>query len=82
MVSDPLKVTLPVSLDTLKSEPKNLKKVIDDHQERLKKAGDWEIFPKTIEMIARGRFSLDEENNVYVDGKPVPSGFRMPPELR
>jgi phosphoribosylglycinamide formyltransferase-1 len=50
--------------------------VVDDHQERLKAVGDWHIFPRTIEMIARGRFALDEKNRVYVDGHPAPAGYR------
>ncbi|MCP4668777.1 MAG: formyl transferase, partial [Deltaproteobacteria bacterium] len=51
-------------------------KTVEEHQERLKEAGDWKIFPRTIEMIARGRFALDENNRVYVDGDPVPEGLR------
>jgi len=35
------------------------------------------FFPQTVEMIARGRFSIDEENNVYADGQPVPEGYRL-----
>ena len=50
--------------------------VADEHQERLKEAGDWKIFPRTIEMIARGRFALGDKNRVYVDGRPVPNGYK------
>jgi phosphoribosylglycinamide formyltransferase-1 len=50
--------------------------VVDAHQERLKEIGDWRIFPATIEMIARGRFALDEKSRVYADGQPVPGGYR------
>ena len=76
MVSDALPVTLPESLDVLVRDPERLRQAADDHQDRLKEAGDWKIFPRTIEMIARGRFSLDDENRVYVDGRPVPGGYR------
>jgi len=76
MVSDALPVTLPESLDALVRDPERLRQVADAHQDRLKEAGDWKIFPRTIEMIARGRFALDEENRVYVDGRPVPGGYR------
>jgi hypothetical protein len=27
-------------------------------------------------LIARGRFALDEWNQVFLDGHPVPEGFR------
>ena len=76
MVSEALPVTLPDSLDVVVREPERLRQVADDHQDRLKEAGDWKIFPRTIEMIARGRFALDDENRVYVDGHAVPDGYR------
>lgn len=76
MVSDPLAVELPVSLETLRQEEALLAGIADQHQERLKRIGDWKVFPKTVEMMARGRFGLDEYGQVYVDGKPVPGGFR------
>jgi folate-dependent phosphoribosylglycinamide formyltransferase PurN len=76
MVSDPLPVTLPESLDVFLREPGRLRQASDNHQERLKETGDWHIFPRTIEMIARGRFALDDRKRVYVDSRPVPDGYR------
>ncbi len=76
MVSAPVEVKLPESVDTLKNNTALLKQVVDKHQEELKQKGDWVIFPRTIEMISEGRFALDEMNRVYVDGKPVPEGYR------
>jgi folate-dependent phosphoribosylglycinamide formyltransferase PurN len=76
MVSPPLKVRLPVPLDLLKKDRKRLQEVVEQHQGRLKEVGDWKIFPKTVEMVSRGRFALDEQNTVHVDGKPVPEGYR------
>lgn len=76
MVSEPLSVTLPVPLDDALKDRELFQQVVDDHQEGLKKIGDWKIFPRTIEMIARGRFALEEENRVCVDGVPVPNGYR------
>ena len=77
MVSDPVPVELPEPLETLKKDEASYLKVVEQHQEKLKELGDWKIFPRTVEMIARGRFALDERNCVYVDGKPVPEGYRM-----
>jgi len=76
MVSAPVDVVLPLPLEELKKDPAGLSEVVDLHQHRLKEKGDWVIFPLTIEMIAKGRFALDEFNNVYVDGLPVPDGYR------
>ncbi|MDB9822746.1 formyltransferase family protein [Deltaproteobacteria bacterium] len=76
MVSEPLKVELSEPLEQLLKDRDRLLRVVDDYQERLKEVGDWHIFPCTIEMIAEGRFALDEQRNVYVDGKPVPEGYR------
>jgi folate-dependent phosphoribosylglycinamide formyltransferase PurN len=76
MVSDPLQVELPDSLDSLVRDKEKLIQVSNEHQARLKEIGDWKIFPQTIEMMARGRFAFDESNQVYVDGHLVPQGYR------
>jgi len=76
MVSNPIEVQLNEPLEFLVSDREKLLKVAEEHQNRLKEAGDWKIFPMTIEMISRGRFALDEQKRVYVDGKPVPMGYR------
>lgn len=77
MVSSALNVTLPSPLPDLLKDTEVFKKVVDEHQRRLKEVGDWKIFPQTVEMIARGRFSIDEDSNVYVDRQPVPEGYRL-----
>ncbi len=76
MVSGPVEINLPEPLETLKENKELFNKVVDDHQEMLKEKGDWIIFPKTVEMIAEGRFASDEQNRVYADGSPVPEGYR------
>ena len=76
MVSDPLQVELSDSLDSSVRDKEKLIQAAGAHQDRLKEVGDWKIFPQTIEMIAGGRFALDESDNVYVDGDPVPQGYR------
>ena len=78
MVSPPVPVTLPDSLEALRADPERLARVADEHQDRLKESGDWRIFPETLEMISRGRFALDPKHRVYVDRTPVPDGFRLP----
>lgn len=76
MVSEPLKVELPGPLGSLSRDRESFIKVAEEHQQKLKEVGDWKIFPRTLEMIAKGRFALDEDNRVYVDGHPVPEGYR------
>ncbi len=76
MVSQPLAVRLPMPLTQLMAMPEVFDRVVEEHQEKLKEVGDWKIFPRTIELIARGRFALDEEKRVYLDGKAVPGGYR------
>ena len=77
MLSGALSVELPQPLEELRKDSSRFSQVVDEHQKRLKQTGDWEIFPRTIEMIARGRFGLDEDNCVYVDGEPVPYGYKI-----
>ena len=76
MVSRPVPVELPEPLDLLRQNREKFVQVAEEHQQRLKEIGDWKIFPRTIEMIARGRFWIDENRRVYVDGQPVPKGYR------
>ena len=79
MVSQPVTVELERPLEALLADPEALSRAAQEHQSRLKETGDWKIFPRTIELIARGRFALDEGNHVFLDGHPVPDGFREPP---
>ena len=74
VVSEPVPVGLP---EELVQDKKLLRAIVGEHQERLKEQGDWVIFPLTIQMIAEGRFALDGEGNVYIDGASVPRGYRL-----
>ncbi len=76
MVSDPVPVTLSEPLEDLLKNRSRFDRVADQHQEQLKEAGDWKIFPRTIELIARGRFAFDPTGRVCLDGSPVPEGYR------
>ena len=75
MISVPLPVNLPPGADM--SDKEKAKQIADEHQERLKEKGDWVIFPKTIEDIARGKYAQDENGALYYDGKPIPEGIRL-----
>jgi folate-dependent phosphoribosylglycinamide formyltransferase PurN len=79
VVSEPVPVRLPegIVLKELALDKRLLRIVVDEHQERLKERGDWVIFPLTIQMIAKGRFTLDGDGGVYVDGVPAPRGHRL-----
>jgi hypothetical protein len=79
VVSEPVPVSLPegVDLEELAQDKKLLRDVVDEHQERLKKRGDWVVFPLTIQMIAEGRFALDGAGGVRVDGVPFHRGYRL-----
>lgn len=75
MVSSHLTVTLPEDFDAENKD--QVKTIADQHQNCLKEVGDWVIFPKTLEYIADGRYSQDEQGNLYFDGKPIPQGVRL-----
>jgi hypothetical protein len=53
---------------------------VEEHQDRLKRRGDWVIYPLTVQLIAGGRFSLDR-GKVYFDGRSAPKGVRLPRDL-
>ena len=75
MISAPIQVSLPEGFDPNNGERANF--VASAHQNRLKEVGDWEIFPRTLEFIANGRYSQDDQGNLYFDGQPIPNGVRL-----
>ena len=81
MLSAPVQVVLPQGWgpgDPGKPENADrLRSVADEHQDRLKEAGDWVIFPRTLEMMARGRYAFDEAGLLHVDGETAPEGIRL-----
>jgi hypothetical protein len=75
MISQPLEVQLHSDIGIM--EKSTFKKSIDEHQSKLKEAGDWKIFPLTLQYIAEGRYARDEKGDLYFDGKQIPSGIRL-----
>ncbi len=75
MISQPLKVELGDNFDP--NDKAIVKKVEYENQERLKKAGDWIIFPKALQYIAEGRYSKDKTGHLYFDEKPIPDGLKL-----
>jgi folate-dependent phosphoribosylglycinamide formyltransferase PurN len=77
LISEPVQVELPedISLEELKEDRDLLSSVVDEHQDRLKRKGDWVIYPLTIQMIGEGRFALDGRGKVWLDGELLYSGY-------
>jgi folate-dependent phosphoribosylglycinamide formyltransferase PurN len=74
MISNPVKVEFDPELkvdDTLYHML-----TAEKNQEKLKKQGDWLIFPLTLECMARGMFAQDESGLLYANGIPIPQGVR------
>jgi len=82
VISEPVRVRLPrgVTVNELKDDRPMLGRVVEEHQDKLKRVGDWVIYPLTVQLIAEGRFSLDR-GAVYFDGEPAPKGVRLPRDL-
>jgi folate-dependent phosphoribosylglycinamide formyltransferase PurN len=53
-------------------EKGRMKRVCEALLPELKVAGDWEIFPLAVQLIADGRVEV-EDKAIYVDGKQLPS---------
>jgi phosphoribosylglycinamide formyltransferase-1 len=66
-----------VTLKQLEADKALRNRVVDEHQDRLKKMGDWVIYPLTVQLIAEGRFSLSPDG-VYFDGEKAPHGVKLP----
>lgn len=75
MISPAVPVQLPEGFDV--KDKARLNTLADEYQSRLKEAGDWVIFPKTLEHLADGRFSQDEQGNLHFNDKPIPQGLRL-----
>jgi len=77
--SGSIHVELPdgVFLKILMQDKELLKRIVSEHQDRLKEHGDWIIYPLTLQMVAEGRFALDGKGNTYLDGKLAPKGFSL-----
>lgn len=81
MRSKPIPVIIPqgLTIEDL-ARPENrakLEGLAQSHQEQLKEMGDWVIYPLTLRMVSEGRYGIDLEGNIYVDGKLTPLGFRL-----
>jgi folate-dependent phosphoribosylglycinamide formyltransferase PurN len=75
MISAALPVQIPRGTDL--SDPAALEQAARQNQDRLKEKGDWIIFPRTLEAIARGQFQQDPAGNFYFQGQPIPQGLRL-----
>jgi len=72
-----LMISAPVSLGYgIPTDLAGRKSLANDYQELLKKVGDWVVFPRTLEDIACGRFSKDNQGNLYYGESPIPFGIR------
>ncbi|MFA5855916.1 MAG: formyltransferase family protein [Candidatus Pacearchaeota archaeon] len=72
MVSRPVKIDYPISDDIIIMDM-----MAKHYQNSLKTTGDWEIFPKTLEYIAEGRYAKDIKGRLYFDEVPIFNGVRL-----
>ncbi|MGA1823055.1 MAG: phosphoribosylglycinamide formyltransferase [bacterium] len=75
MISAPIEVEREDDFDPHNKEM--LARVVAKNQDRLKKKGDWVIFPLTLLYCAQGRYNRDEHNRLLFDGKIIPYGVRL-----
>ena len=78
LLSKPVAIKLPlgVTIDKLREDKDLLKFVVETHQDRLKREGDWVIYPLTVQMIGEGSFALGN-GVVYLNEKPLPNGLSL-----
>jgi len=58
-------------------EKKMMKRICEFLPPALKVAGDWQIYPLAVRLIAEGRVEIDDKT-VYLDGKRLPAyGYRL-----
>jgi folate-dependent phosphoribosylglycinamide formyltransferase PurN len=78
VISRPVAVQLPpgVTIDRLREDKELRRTIVEEHQNRLKREGDWVVYPLTVQMIGEGRLALGD-GIVYLDDKPAPRGLRL-----
>jgi len=74
MISPPMPVTCRPEL--YRADEETIETVANEQQGLLKKAGDYVIFPRTLQYIAEGRYQKDEKGNLYFEGTPIPNGLK------
>ncbi|MDP2749401.1 MAG: formyltransferase family protein [Nanoarchaeota archaeon] len=67
-----------------KDEPKKAEEITNVHQSRLKRIGDWVIFPNTLTYLAQGKYLQDERGALFFEDKhdsaqlqKIPDGYRI-----
>ncbi len=80
LISRPIPVEVPsgFTLEEL-GRPGNaqrLLQLVSEHQDKLKAAGDWVIYPKTLELFSTGKIRFDEEGGVYLGNRNFENGIR------
>jgi len=78
VISRPVLVQLPpgVTVDRLREDKELRRTIVEEHQDRLKREGDWVVYSLTVQMIGEGRLALGD-GIVYLDDKPSPRGLRL-----
>jgi folate-dependent phosphoribosylglycinamide formyltransferase PurN len=74
-ISPPVAVERPAGFDP--ADRGALRQLAAEHQERLKRGGDWVVFPRTLEWLAEGRIAADGAGALHFDGRPIPRGVRL-----
>jgi folate-dependent phosphoribosylglycinamide formyltransferase PurN len=75
MISAPVLVVIKPQWNL--EDPRDLQEAEICNQERLKEQGDWVIFPRTLEDLAKGKFAQDSQGRLYYEGEPIPKGRRL-----
>jgi folate-dependent phosphoribosylglycinamide formyltransferase PurN len=80
MESRPFSLGLP--MDFTGHDEDEVKIFAKAYLELVKRKGDWDIFPRTVEYMADQRLAHDGTQppgqwNIYFDGKPVPNGVKV-----
>jgi phosphoribosylglycinamide formyltransferase-1 len=80
LISRPIPVEIPSGLTPRElCRPENsqhLVELVSEHQDRLKAAGDWVIYPKTLELFSTGKILFNGKGGVYLGGQIFEDGIR------
>lgn len=80
LISQRVDVNMPKGISLSGLVDKGNMKMLDDIstkcEDKLRRYGDYEILPLTVEWISRGCFEVDGKG-AYLNGKPIPYGYKM-----
>ena len=72
-----LVLSAPLKIKNIPKRDEDLIKFSKDVQELQKRECDWPAYRMAVKLLAEGRFAIDEDKKVFLDGEYIENGYVM-----